>query len=198
MRVGNDEEGGGKPVDRRRSAVARQQRRMVDDGLVTRRCDHLHWNELRTVRQHVQLRADRSVLAQDFIQYNALTTPACKLEHSHVVGGGRLSCSCVGIYYSKNSLFIVPIFFPVFLFPNVGICVRVPICIYTCIYSTYFVRVQFFKNVVSYLNSHNNIRERYHLFSGIQLWRKWISFTYYFSPRPHPLCAFVDIYEIPI
>ena len=24
------------------------------------------------------------------------------------------------------------------------------------------------------------------------------SFTYYFSPRPHPLCAFVDIYEVPI
>jgi len=30
------------------------------------------------------------------------------------------------------------------------------------------------------------------------LWRKWISFTYYFSPRPHSLCAFVDIYEVPI
>jgi len=27
----------------------------------------------------------------------------------------------------------------------------------------------------------------------VLMWNKWISFTYLFSPPPHPLCAFVDI-----
>lgn len=60
-----------------------QQRRMVADAAQRSAIDYFHWDELRTIRQHIEIGADRQIRAQHLGQHNTLAAPQRKFEHWH-------------------------------------------------------------------------------------------------------------------
>ena len=75
------------PVDRRRSSVARQNRGVIDDGLVTGRVDHLHRYELRAEWQDIQLSSHGLVLLEHrrYGLSRGLGAPSFELEGRHAI-----------------------------------------------------------------------------------------------------------------
>lgn len=73
------------PVDSRGPPVARQQRRVVNDGAVFGGVDNLHGDELRAEGQHVELGTGGAVLAHHLRDSLTLYSPARELEHWHAV-----------------------------------------------------------------------------------------------------------------
>ena len=82
------------PGDGIGSAMSGQDGRMVDDALVQRLVDHLHRDELRTERHHVQVGVHRFVLLVDLGTDLALQTPRFQLENGHSILLADRRCVC--------------------------------------------------------------------------------------------------------